>query len=131
MKLIVRALLFCMLCSIVVPTALAKKRPIQPPASIGGVYENFTVGKGSGDLEGMRVVIFAAGGAWRAIVQEAQGGAEDPKPEFVDVEVKGMNVNFSVGEQKFTGTVTAAGLNLKGQGLLKRKPCATYFSVGP
>jgi hypothetical protein len=126
-----RLLLICMICSMVVPAALAKKRPIQPPASIGGVYEDFTVGKGSGDLEGMRVVIFAAGGAYRAIVQIAQGGAEDPKPEFVDVEAKGMNVSFTVGEQKFTGTVTAAGLRLKGEGLLARKPCSAYFNGMP
>ena len=52
-------LLICIICSIVMPTALAKNRPIQSPASIGGVYGDFTVGKGSGDLEGMRVVIFA------------------------------------------------------------------------
>jgi hypothetical protein len=127
----IRVLLICMLCSIVMPTALAKKRPIQPPASIGGVYGDFTVGKGSGDLEGMRVVIFAAGGAYRAIVQIAQGGAEDPKPEFVDVEANGMNVSFTVGEQKFTGTVTAAGLRLKDVGLLGRKPCSSYFNAKP
>ena len=126
-----RLLLICMICSIVMPTALAKKRPIQSPASIGGVYENLTVGKGSGDLEGMRVVIFAAGGAYRAVVQIAQGGAEDPKPEFVDVEAKGMDVSFTVGEQKFTGTVTDAGLKLKDVGLLGRKPCSSYFNAAP
>lgn len=124
-------LLLCIICAMAMPTALAKKRPIQAPASIGGVYGDFTVGKGSGDLEGMRVVIFAAGGAYRAIVQIAQGGAEDPKPEFVDVEAKGMNVNFTVGEQKFAGTVTAAGLRLKDVGLLKRKSCSSYFSMMP
>jgi hypothetical protein len=124
-------LLICIICSIVVPTALAKKRPVQAPASVGGVYGEFKVGKGSGDLEGMRVIIFAAGGAYRAIVQIAQGGAEDPKPEFVDVEVKGMNVSFTVGEQKFTGTVTAAGLRLKDVGLLSRKSCSSYFSMMP
>lgn len=125
------ALLLCLLCSIAMPTALAKKRSGEPAASIGGVYGDFTVGKESGDLEGMRVAIFAAGGSYRAIVQIAQGGAEDPKPDFVDVEAKGMKVSFTVGEQKYTGTVSAAGLTLKDVGLLKRKPCATYFSYGP
>lgn len=125
------ALLLCLLGSIAVPTALAKRRSAEPPANIGGVYEDFTVGKESGDLEGMRVAIFAAGGAYRAIVQIAQGGAEDPKPVFVTVEVKGMKISFTVEGQKYTGTVSAAGLTLKDVGLLKRKPCASFFSVGP
>ena len=99
--------------------------------SVGGVYGDFTANKISGDLDGMRVAIFAAGGAYHAIVQIAQGGAEDPKPEFVDVEVKGTTVNFTVGEQKYTGRVMAAGLKLKDEGLLRRQPCAGYFNVGP
>ena len=61
-----------------------------PAASVAGVYENFTVGKTSGDLEGMRVVIVPAAGGYYAMVQIAQGGAEDPKPEFVGAKVKGM-----------------------------------------
>ena len=132
MKLIIRVLLTSALCLIILPNAFAQKhRNHQAAASIGGVYENFTVGKGSGDLEGMRVVIFAAGGSWRAIVQAASGGAEDPKPEFVDVKVKGKTVDFTAGGQSYTGTVSAAGLRLKTQGLLRRKPCSSYFSVGP
>lgn len=127
-----RVLLICAICLISMPIALAQKNHSRPAVSIGGVYENFTVGKGSGDLEGMRVVIFAAGGAYRAIVQSAEGGAEDPKPQFVEeVQVKGMTVTFA----GFTGTVTAAGLRLKNSdgniGLLRRKPCASFFSVGP
>ena len=126
-----RVLLICVMCLISMPIALAQKHHPRPQVSIGGVYENLTVGKGSGDLEGMRVVIFAAGGAYRAIVQEAQGGAEDPQPNFVPVTVNGKNVEFTVGERKFTGTISAAGLRLKDQGLLRRKPCASFFSVGP
>ncbi|MDT5262219.1 MAG: hypothetical protein QOC61_1223 [Acidobacteriota bacterium] len=131
MKLTVRAILTCLVCLLIVPAALGKKRPGQPPASVTGVYENFKVGEGSGDLEGMRVVIVSAGGGHHAIVQIAQGGAEDPKPEFVEVKVKGMSVEFTVGEQKFTGTVTASGLSLKDSDgnaqLLKRKPCSSYL----
>ena len=103
----------------------------QQIVSVPGVYENFTVGKDSGDLEGMRVVVVPAGGGYYAIVQIAQGGAEDPKPEFVPAEVKGKTVTFSVGERKFTGMATAAGLTLKeGAGesqTLKRKACSAYF----
>ncbi|HKC65148.1 MAG TPA: hypothetical protein VKB86_16005 [Pyrinomonadaceae bacterium] len=132
MKPTLRVLLACALCLIILPSALAqKRRNHQAATSIGGVYEHFTVGKGSGDLEGMRVVILAAGGSYRAIVQVAQGGAEDPQPEFVDVKVTGKSVNFTAGGQSYTGTVSAAGLTLKGEGLLKRKPCSSYFSVGP
>ena len=126
-----RVLLICAICLLSMPIALAQKHHSRPAVSIGGVYENFTVGKESGDLEGMRVVIFAAGGAYHAIVQTAQGGAEDPKPEFVDVQVKGMTVTFAGS----TGTVTAAGLRLKNSygttELLRRKPCASFFNVGP
>ncbi len=103
----------------------------QPAASVAGVYENFTVGKGSGDLEGMRVVIVQAGGGYHAIVQVAQGGAEDPQPEFVDVNVNGMSVGFTAASMKYTGTVMATGLKLKDADgatqTLVRKPCASYF----
>lgn len=131
MKLTVRAILTCLVCLMIVPAVLAKGRHVQRPVSMTGVYENFKVGEGSGDLEGMRVVIISAGDALHAIVQIAQGGAEDPKPEFVAVKVKGMSIAFTVGEQKFTGTVTEAGLRIKdGDGnaqLLKRKPCSSYL----
>ena len=83
MKLTVRAFLTGVICLIVIPAALAKKPGPQKNASVTGVYENFTVGKGSGDLEGMRVVLVSAGDGHYAIVQIAQGGAEDPKPEWV------------------------------------------------
>lgn len=131
MKSTVRAFLTCVICLIVVTAALAKKPGAQTTASVSGIYDNFTVGKGSGDLEGMRVVLVAAGDGHYAIVQIAQGGAEDPKPEFVPVKVNGATVNFTVGEEKFTGRVTAAGLSLKNSSgesqLLKRKPCSSYF----
>ena len=127
----VRALLTCVICLIVIPAVLAKKPGAQTTANVAGIYDNFTVGKGSGDLEGMRVVLVAAGDGHYAIVQIAQGGAEDPKPEFVPVNVKGRSVDFTVGDQKFTGSVSAAGLRLKDSSgtsqLLKRKACVSYF----
>ena len=98
---------------------------------VAGVYENFTVGKESGDLVGMRIVIIPAHDTFYAMVQIAQGGAEDPKPEFVDAKVKGNTVEFTVGDQKYTGTVGIAGFRVKdpdGQTqVLKRRPCATLF----
>ena len=131
MKTMVRAFLTSVICLIIVPAALAKKPGAQTTAGVAGIYDNFTVGKGSGDLEGMRVVLVSAGDGHYAIVQIAQGGAEDPKPEFVPVKVNGATVNFTVGEEKFTGRVTAAGLSLKNSSgesqLLKRKPCSSYF----
>lgn len=131
MKLLVRALSSLAICLLVIPATLAGKPAAQPAATVAGIYDNFTVGKESGDLEGMRVVIVPAGGGYHAIVQIAQGGAEDPKPEFVAATVKGMTVSFSVGEEKFTGTATAAGLRLKNSAgemqTLKRKPCSSYF----
>jgi hypothetical protein len=131
MKLSVRELFPVLICLIIAPAALAKKPAVQRTAGVAGVYENFTVGKGSGDLEGMRVVLVSAGNEYHAIVQIAQGGAEDPKPEWVPVRVKGSSVNFTVGDEKYTGTVSAAGLRLKNSTgaahLLKRKPCSSYF----
>lgn len=98
---------------------------------VGGVYENFTVGKESGDLEGMRIVIIPAHNTFYAMVQIAQGGAEDPKPEFVDATVKGNTVAFTVGDQKYTGVVSIAGFRVKDPDgkthVLKRRPCATLF----
>jgi len=130
MKLTMSALLSLVICLLVITTALARK-PAQATATVAGVYENFTVGKGSGDLEGMRVVIVPAGGGYYAIVQIAQGGAEDPKPEFVAAKVKGLTVAFSVGDEKFTGMATATGLRLKNSAgesrVLKRKSCSSYF----
>ncbi len=131
MKSAVRLLLTFMICLVIVPAVLAKKPAAQRTANVTGIYDNFTVGKGSGDLEGMRVVLVAAGQGHYAIVQIAQGGAEDPKPEWVPVRVKGNALNFTVGDEKFNGTVTAAGLRLKKSSgesrFLKRKPCSSYF----
>lgn len=98
---------------------------------VAGVYENFTVGKESGDLVGMRVVIIPAHDTFYAMVQIAQGGAEDPKPVFVDATVKGNTVEFTVDDQKYTGTVNVAGFRVKDPDgkthVLKRRPCATLF----
>src|SRR5881394_3430360 len=109
----IRLLPASLLCLAFVATALARKPEPQPVVTVAGIYENFTVGKGSGDLEGMRVVIVQAGGGYYAIVQIAQGGAEDPKPEFVAAEVKGKSVSFAVGDVKFAGTASPAGMTVK------------------
>lgn len=131
MRLMVRTLLTFAICLMVLTTALGRTPPTPAAVKVTGIYENIKVGKGSGDLEGMRVSILSAGGGYYAIVQIAQGGAEDPKPELVEATVKGSNVSFAVGDRKFSGTVTAAGLRLKESGgaaeLLKRKPCSTLF----
>src|SRR5882672_5493194 len=103
MKLIVRAFLTSVICLIVIPTVLGRNPGAPPAATVAGVYDNFTVGKESGDLEGMRVVIVQAGGGYYAIVQIAQGGAEDPKPEFVQAKVKGLSVEFTAQSEKFRG----------------------------
>src|SRR6266704_6025901 len=108
MKPIVRMVMICLVTVFAISTALARK-PTAPQSAVtvAGVYENFTVGKESGDLEGMRVVIVPAGGGYYAIVQIAQGGAEDPKPEFVAATVKRMSVEFTAGSEKFRGTISA------------------------
>jgi hypothetical protein len=130
MKIISRVVLLSIAGLVLLPFANAK--PVgQPIVTVPGVYENFTVGKGSGDLEGMRVVIVPAGDGYYAIVQVAQGGAEEPKPEFVPAVVKGKGVSFTAGEVKYTATVTATGMTVKdssGQSqMLKRRACTAYF----
>ena len=130
MKIFSRLVLLSLACLMSLSIANAKN-PGQPIVTVPGVYESFTVGKGSGDLEGMRVVIVPAGDGYYAIVQIAQGGAEDPKPEFVAAQVKGKTVSFAVGDAKYTGTVNATGMTVKdsdGQTqVLKRKACTAYF----
>src|SRR5436305_14500185 len=130
MKIIRRIVLLSLVCMAVLTVTIVKNFG-QPIVTVPGVYENFTIGKGSGDLEGMRVGIVVAGGGYYAIVQIAQGGAEGPKPVFVPADVKGKSVSFSVGDDKYSGTATAAGLTLKdasGQSqVLKRKTCSSYF----
>jgi hypothetical protein len=49
MKISVRLLLASAACLIFVSPALARKPAAQPAIAVAGVYENFTVGKGSGD----------------------------------------------------------------------------------
>jgi hypothetical protein len=131
MKLTKAIVVFSIVGLIAITSAVAANFAAQPAVTVAGVYENFTVGKGSGDLEGMRVVVVPAGGGYYAIVQIAQGGAEDPKPEFVPAEVKGRTASFTVGGEKYTATATAAGLTVKNSAgdaqMLKRKPCASYF----
>jgi len=131
MKPTARAFMVALICITAASAVLAGKPDAQPGTTVAGVYESFTVGKESGDLEGMRVVIVPAGGGYYAIVQIALGGAEDPKPEFVAANVKGMSVEFTAGSEKFRGTVSAAGLTLKNSAgetqTLKRKPCGSYF----
>ena len=53
MKLSSRIMLVSLICLMIVPLAVARKA--EPAVSVSGIYENFTVGQGSGDLEGMRV----------------------------------------------------------------------------
>ena len=84
------------------------------------------MGAGSGDIEGMRVVLFTAHDEHFVIVQIAQGGAEDPVPELVKANVQGTKVDFTVGSEHYSGTISSAGLKIKGQ-LLKRKPAADFF----
>src|SRR2546426_6588357 len=131
MKLTMIAVASSLICITVASAALARKPGGQPTVAVAGIYDNFTVGKDSGDLEGMRVTIISAGGGYYAIVQIAQGGAEDPKPEFVPAEVKGRTVSFSVGDQKYTGTVSATAMTVKSSAgdshVLKRKACTTLF----
>ena len=66
-----------------------------------------------------------------AQLQKAQGDIKTPKAINFLTPVKGHSVNFTVGDEKYSGTVSAAGLRLKSSSsqsqLLKRKPCSSYF----
>jgi hypothetical protein len=129
MKLSIKVVFAGLICLFFITHGMA--RTLQPAPPVAGIYENFTVGKGSGDLEGMRVVIIPAGDGHYAMVQIAQGGAEDPKPEFVPATVNGTKVEFTVGDQKFTGIVGATALRLRDSSgathVLRRKPCSSLF----
>lgn len=135
MKLLARAILLCSISLIVTLTAFPQKRGT-PSVAIEGTYENLTVGQGSGDLEGMRIILIDGGGGIHAIVQEAAGGVELPKPALAEVTVKGTDIRFSIkfpGQdetQTFSGKVSASGLRLRGGPgsagkpfFLKRRKC--------
>ena len=126
MKLTTRALLILIVGLTIAAAGTAQTRGRRTAPVINGVYENFKVGAGSGDLEGMRVVIFSAHDEHYAIVQIAQGGAEDPTPELVQVTVTGVKISFTVGSENYSGTVSSAALKVNGS-LLKRKPNAEFF----
>jgi hypothetical protein len=126
MKLNFRALLIAIVGLTAAAAVTTQVQAKRPAPVINGVYENFKVGAGSGDLEGMRVVLFSAHDEHYAIVQVAQGGAEDPVPELVKVDVTGAKVSFTVGSESYSGTVSSAGLKVNGS-LLKRKPNAEFF----
>ena len=121
----IQLLIFIAVLLAVVPAAGAQ--------SVTGVYEHFTVGKGSGDLEGMRGAIFRAGAAdaYHAIVQIAGGGAADPEPVLVDAAVEGKRISFTAGELKYSGTVTVTRLVVKNADRttenLKRVTSASFF----
>lgn len=132
MRTIIRMSVVAAICLAAATTIFAQQHRNHPAGvQIGGVYGGFTANPQSGDLDGMRVAIFAAGGAWRAIVQIAEGGAEDPAPSFVDVTVSGNKVSFTVNGNAYSGVVSSLGLKLKDQGMLKRKNPATFFAYAP
>jgi hypothetical protein len=130
MRLISRALLLSAVSLIVTLTAFSQTRT--PSVRIEGVFDNLTVGKGSGDLEGMRVILIDGGGGIHAIVQEAAGGVELPDPALTRVTVKGTDITFRITlpghdeAETFSGKVSASGLRLRRGGaggtfFLKRK----------
>jgi hypothetical protein len=132
MKLIGRAVLLFCISLLVTLTVFPQKRS-NPSVAIEGTYENLTVGQGSGDLEGMRVILIDGGGGIYAIVQEAAGGVELPAPVLSEVTVKGNDISFAIkfpGQdeiQKFSGIVSASGLRLRRSSkdtfFLKRRKC--------
>jgi hypothetical protein len=133
MRLIGRAILLCGISLIVTLTAFPQKRST-PSVRIEGTYETLTVGKESGDLEGMRVILIDGGGGIHAIVQEAAGGVELPAPALTEVTVKGADISFTIkfpGQdeaQTFSGKVSASGLRLRRGNIpqlffLKRRKC--------
>jgi hypothetical protein len=136
MKPTIRMILLLMLCLALSQVVPAQKRRGQPTIKVAGVYDNVTVGQGSGDLEGMQVILIEGRGEYYAVVQIASGGAELPAPVLVKANVKGANIDFTVSEpegqgsqpKKFTGSVTNAGLRLRNSGgessFLKRNKCS-------
>ena len=79
MKTFTRALVIALVGLTIVAAVTAQTRGRRQAPVVNGVYENFTVGAGSGDLEGMRVVLITAHDEHFAIVQIARGA---PKIRF-------------------------------------------------
>lgn len=125
MKKSVQILLFIAFCLVAIPVAASAQ------TGVHGVFENLTANKQSGDLDGWRIAIFSAGNGHWAIVQQAQGGAEDPAPVLVEVTVKGKSISFMLHEAKYSGIVSAKSLKLHAEGdpseIIKRIFSAGYF----
>src|ERR1044071_1919468 len=116
MKRIIRAVLISVICLALSLPALAHQRKPRK-VQITGIYSSLRYVEEAGDLVGMEVFISYSRDGYHATVQIAEGVMF--APVFVDVQVKGSNIEFIIpgksGEsvKRYKGRVTARGLTGK------------------
>jgi hypothetical protein len=132
MRPLIRFTLCCLLCFLIVQTALAQKQRRKSEAAWGvpEIYSNLSLELETGDVGGMQVVLLHSyNGDWAAVII-ASGVPDDPV--LVPVKTDYPNIEFTLpsappyeGWGKFTGKITRAGMLLwnRGErvGLLRRQ----------
>ena len=115
MKRATRTLLLCVLCLILGTSALAQRRGSRAPTvEPTGTYSNMG-GTESGDVGGTRVIVLWSLAGDReqyfVVVQQADGVPGDP--ELVQARVRGATIEFTLGDIRYTGTITTTGMRLR------------------
>ncbi|HYH84289.1 MAG TPA: hypothetical protein VEX60_02335 [Pyrinomonadaceae bacterium] len=114
MKVIIRTILSCVLCMLMVSIAVAQKGAKSKAFHTEGVFSSIEAGPG-GDYGGMQIYLTDSDGQFYATVTIAEGVLLPPVLVKVDVQVETRKIEFTLpGEdaRKFTGTVSAGGLTL-------------------
>jgi hypothetical protein len=128
MSLFRRIVLCCALCLIACSAAPAQRKPAPRTFHTEGVFSNIKATEG-GDYAGMQVYLTDADGQFYATVTIAQGVLLPPVLVKVKADVDARRVEFEIpsGDEtrKFTGTVTAEGLNLVegGEKIFLKRTC--------
>lgn len=116
MERIIRASLSFVMCLALCLPALAYQRKAQK-VQITGTYSSLRYIEEAGDLVGMEVFISYSRDGYHATVQIAEGVMF--APVFVDVQVKGSNIEFTLPgnsterAKRYKGRITVKGLTGK------------------
>jgi hypothetical protein len=122
MKKMLRVVLACIVCPLLISPAVASQRKTAK-LQITGMYSSMRYVQEAGDVVGMEVFIVAGGDGYYATIQLAEG-VPDP-PVVVKLEVKGSGIEFTLPDNsganlgKFTGRVSATGIRGKFQHAVK------------
>lgn len=130
MKTLTRIFLLCVLCLIAATTVAAQRRNIRSQGQVNpvGTFSNMG-GTESGDVGGTTLVVFWSLAGDReqyfVVMQDAEGVPGDP--QMTRATVRGATIEFTFDDIRYTGTITASGIRLRGStgysGFLRRQNC--------